>query len=137
VPFLRFKKPTSPFLSRIIKDKSVQRQSRLDLLDRLEILGLWADDEEAWDVMTSEDNAKCVSGDVGWDLRIGEGKDLRGGWGREIVKARRRVERDLKLQKKAWLETGRKMAEIVEMENSMAETERIERKKKMESRRMA
>jgi len=122
VPFLRFKKEMSPFLSRVIKDKSVQRQRRLDLLDGFEVEGLWGADEERWDELVER------GGETG---KIGGG----GSWSEEVEMAKRKVERDLKVQKKTWLETGRRMAEIVWQEKELAEKEKLVRNGDKERKR--
>ena len=46
---LRFKKPQSPFLSRIIRDHQTQRERRFDLLYALEHQLVLARSEDEWD----------------------------------------------------------------------------------------
>ena len=49
VPILRFKKPQSPFLSRIIRDTVKTREARLSLCVKLHDLLRYAHDEDEWD----------------------------------------------------------------------------------------
>ena len=49
VPILQFKKPQSPFLSRMIRDIIETRQKRVDLQHRLKEQVQWAREEDAWD----------------------------------------------------------------------------------------
>jgi hypothetical protein len=51
-PFLRIKKPQSPFLSRVLNDKIIQRQKRRDNLDAMEGAYALARDEQEWDIAT-------------------------------------------------------------------------------------
>ncbi|KAL2043642.1 hypothetical protein N7G274_003949 [Stereocaulon virgatum] len=54
VPFLRFKKPQSPFLSRIIRDTIKTREARYLLAARLQDLLAHANDEDLWDWTLAE-----------------------------------------------------------------------------------
>ena len=49
VPILQFKKPQSPFLSRMIRDIIETRQKRVDLQHKLKEQVQWARGEDAWD----------------------------------------------------------------------------------------
>ena len=49
VPILRFKKPQSPFLSRMIRDIIETRQKRVDLQNKLKDQVQWARGEDVWD----------------------------------------------------------------------------------------
>ncbi len=49
VPILQFKKPQSPFLSRIIRDTIKTRQKRVDLQHKLKDQVQWAQGEDVWD----------------------------------------------------------------------------------------
>ena len=49
VPILQFKKPQSPFLSRMIRDIIKTRQKRVDLQHNLKEQVQWARGEDAWD----------------------------------------------------------------------------------------
>ncbi|KAL8985201.1 MAG: hypothetical protein Q9205_001022 [Flavoplaca limonia] len=49
IPFLRFKKPQSPFLSHMIRKKTDEREKRVVRIQRLEKLLPLAEDEDRWD----------------------------------------------------------------------------------------
>lgn len=51
VPILQFKKPQSPFLSRMIRDIIETRQKRVDLQIRLKDQVQWARGEDVWDFL--------------------------------------------------------------------------------------
>ena len=52
---LRFKKPQSPFLSRVIRDHQTQRERRFDLLYALEHQFVLARSEDDWDSILLEE----------------------------------------------------------------------------------
>ncbi|KAI4245477.1 MAG: hypothetical protein L6R40_002538 [Gallowayella cf. fulva] len=51
IPILRFKKPQSPFLSHMIRQKNDEREKRIDRTQRLENLLPLAEDEDRWDAI--------------------------------------------------------------------------------------
>ena len=109
------------------------------MVDKLEIEALFAKDEDAWEGMVSgsvgEEEGKSSGGVVHGEV---EGREaLESGWSEEVVKARKGLEKDLKVQKRQWLEIGRKMGKIVEMEEQMAIEERMHRNEEKEGKRKA
>jgi hypothetical protein len=52
LPFLRIKKPQSPFLSRVLNDKILQRQKRRDAIDMMGELTTIGRAEQQWDIAT-------------------------------------------------------------------------------------
>ncbi|KAI4188628.1 MAG: hypothetical protein L6R41_002006 [Letrouitia leprolyta] len=56
IPFLRFRKPQSPFLSYVIRKKNDEREKRVDRLQALERCLLFADDEDEWDRILRKDH---------------------------------------------------------------------------------
>ncbi|KAI4208194.1 MAG: hypothetical protein LQ349_009756 [Xanthoria aureola] len=54
IPFLRFKKPQSPFLSHMIRKKTEEREKRITRTQRLEKLLPLAEDEDRWDDIVKE-----------------------------------------------------------------------------------
>lgn len=89
----------------------------------LEVWGFWGRDEDEWDGIV-----EGRSGGRG-------GNSGKGRWEEEVEKAKRYIERELREQKKTWLETGRKMAEIVWKEKELAEKEKVERRAEKERKR--
>lgn len=114
-------------MSRVIRDKSWQRQKRLDLVQGLEVWGLWGGDEDVWDSVTESSRKLRGRGDGG--------KGVEGRWEEEVEKSKRFIERELREQKKTWLETGRKMADIVWKEKGLAEKEKAERRNEKDRKR--
>lgn len=64
IPFLRYKKPQSPFLSHMIREKTRERIKRVDKIQALEKAGSFAEDEDQWDRILWEVN-RVSPGDGG------------------------------------------------------------------------
>ncbi|KAL9580749.1 MAG: hypothetical protein Q9212_004305 [Teloschistes hypoglaucus] len=56
LPFLRYKKPQSPFLSHMIREKTRERLKRVDRIQALEKTLAFAEDEDQWDRILWEVN---------------------------------------------------------------------------------
>ncbi|KAL9604545.1 MAG: hypothetical protein Q9219_000510 [cf. Caloplaca sp. 3 TL-2023] len=56
IPFLRFKKPQSPYLSYIIRTKNVEREKRIAKIQSLEEQLFVAEEEDEWDRILQETN---------------------------------------------------------------------------------
>ncbi|KAI9722377.1 MAG: hypothetical protein M1812_001849 [Candelaria pacifica] len=125
IPFLRFKKPQSPFLSRIIRDKIKQRTRRFDLMHALENSIQAAEDEDRWDDMIREEYG------IGDGIGDGIGKERRSGprWVDEVHNGKRIVKARITQQEVRFGEIGRRMQEIVEKEGELARVERGQRRK--------
>lgn len=134
-PFLRFKKPQSPFLARILRQKVKTKQRRFNELEELEETFAVGEHEERW-----EDNLKRPFGmeengsmPGSSEVKSWDGKLLPEGRGEmpwQMVSYRRRgaifgqMGRDVK---KA-AEMGQRMMEILEREKELAEKEGRERR---------
>ena len=71
VPILRFKKPQSPFLSRIIRDTIKTREARLALAARLQDLLAHANDEDLWDwILTKHAGISKSDSEQDWSSEI-------------------------------------------------------------------
>jgi hypothetical protein len=103
-PFLRFKKPQSPFLSRVIRDKTKQKQKRVDALNLIDEQVHWAEQEQAWDGMLGLD-------------RDGQS------WERDMVRARSYVRSSLRESEEQARSLTARMLEIVDEETRMANEE--------------
>jgi hypothetical protein len=110
IPFLRFKKPQSPFLSRIIRDKIQTRQMRYNRLEELEALISEAAEEDTWDRIL-----KVTCG-------IGMGY-YEGYWVDELLQARQAVNSSLNRAQEANFKIAQKMQEIVAKETLLFEEE--------------
>jgi hypothetical protein len=111
LPYLRFKKPQSPYLSRVLRDKLEQRQKQMDHIDRLEMDLRWAADEDAWDKLV--------------DHRFGR---IEQSWQTELLTAKKELWTRLNVQSKRAKETARRMLSIVDEEKRLYEEERKVRK---------
>ncbi|KAI9745791.1 MAG: hypothetical protein M1835_002532, partial [Candelina submexicana] len=129
VPFLRFKKPQSPFLSRIIRDKIKQRTRHFNLMHALEDSVQAAADEDRWDELILEEYG--VGDGVGL-----EGKGARGKWVDAVRSGRKFVGAMINEHEMKCREVGRKMQRIVEREEELARRERGERKRVQSRERM-
>lgn len=109
-PMLRFKRPQSPFLSRVIRNK-IDRSDRhyRNMKELIEVRLPEAEDEDNWEKILGV-------------------KDERGGFGhamQDVIRIRQGVEAAHVEKRNAM---AQKMMEIVERERELAEREKIERK---------
>ena len=109
IPHLRFKKPQSPFLSRVIRDKIRQREKRFDCSQLLKAEITMAQAEDNWDSILKH-NCGIEDDDSGLWITVPVAA-------LQLVKA--------KIQASHFKNTklGRKMYDIVEMEKALAEKE--------------
>jgi hypothetical protein len=119
LPFLRFKKPQSSFLSRVLRDKLNQRQRLQNHMMRLEPDIVWAAHEDEWERLVGE-------------------KQGPGGWPKyetEMTRAKEEPENKLlKIQLKAQ-EVAGQMLKIVDEEKRLLKEERIQRQKEKKRKR--
>ena len=111
MPFLRIKKPQSPFLSRIIRDTVNTRERRLALAGRLASETLVAEDEDEWDNILQQHFGLDHAGEEPWQ--------------REVKLASDKVHQMQidAIQKRVNLSA--KMFAIVEQEKALAEEEKL------------
>ena len=112
IPFLRFKKPQSPYLSRIITDKIKKRERRLILFNDMMDKAVLADKEDDWD------DILCRT--CGLDSAQEDGR-----WATPFLDAAREVAAKKNMEEDKAIELARKMYEIVEQEKALAGKERI------------
>ncbi|KAH8808593.1 hypothetical protein F5884DRAFT_377246 [Xylogone sp. PMI_703] len=121
--FLRFKKPQSEYLSRVLRDKLKQKINRTDAIQRIEEDLEWARAEEIW-----EDMVRAETGE-----RIGDG----GGWSRDLAQARHRIWTLMNARQAKDKEMASKFLEIAEKEKVLYDQERALRKHEKNMRNMA
>ncbi|MCJ1436305.1 hypothetical protein MMC27_005683 [Xylographa pallens] len=109
IPHLRFKKPQSPFLSRVIRDKIRQREKRFDRSQLLKAEIDMARAEDEWDSILKHN--------------CGIEDDDSGSWIRAPVIALQEVKAKIQDSHLKNTELGRKMYDIIEMEKALAEKE--------------
>ena len=116
IPFLRFKKPQSPYLSRVIRDKIKRRSRRFDQLYDLEHQIVLAQEEDRWD--------KILYETCGLRKRTGKRHSARpASWVTAILQARDAISSTLKEETSKNAEMARKMHSIVEQEKILAAKE--------------
>lgn len=112
LPFLRIKKPQSPFLSRVLDDKIKQRQKRNNHLERLCQEKMWAEGEELWDDAIG---VKRGPNEVGWVDAP--------------TRAVTEISRNMRSLDRKNLERQRLYWEIVQKEKQLAVAEKVEKQK--------
>ncbi|KAL9120926.1 MAG: hypothetical protein Q9187_002516 [Circinaria calcarea] len=125
IPFLRFKKPQSPYLSRIIRDKVKQHSRRFDHLYDLEHQIVLAKDEDHWDKILDETCGLRRETENGDDVRFTS-------WATVVQHARAIVSWKLREETLNNAETARKMYSIIEQEKTLAAREQDQGKKAAE-----
>jgi hypothetical protein len=135
--FLRVKKPSSPFLDRVLMDKIKQKEKRFNKLAELALGIELAKDEQQWEKIVAEKLAEEGGGNNEWLESKGKNWGLArglgsGGWHDASAMATSQIyqhlERDLTRSK----EQGERMIELVKKERALWEKERDERKKSMD-----
>ncbi|KAI9775640.1 MAG: hypothetical protein M1839_000965 [Geoglossum umbratile] len=117
IPFLRFKKPQSPFLSRVLRTKINWRQKLVDRRNRLAEEEVLASGEDLWDRLLREQH--CV----------GRGRDANPAWAEWYAKC---IGLTAMAEKNSWSrdrELAGRMQKIVDRERELAEKEKRERKR--------
>jgi hypothetical protein len=117
IPFLRFKKPQSPFLSRVLRTKINWRQKLVDRKNRLVEEEVLASGEDLWDRLLREQH--CV----------GQGQDANPAWAEWYAKC---IGLTAMAEENSWSRDRKlagRMQEIVDRERELAEKEKRERKR--------
>ncbi|KAI4189844.1 MAG: hypothetical protein LQ348_003744 [Seirophora lacunosa] len=115
VPFLRFKKPQSPFLSYIIRKKNLEREKRVDRMHALEKQLGKAEDEDEWDKIL-RDHHQISTDDNGtrWATAT-----------REALNDVKQVHQNNTVKR---MEIAQRMFDIYQEESKLADKERLERR---------
>jgi len=109
IPFLRFKKPQSPFLSRVIRNKIRQREKRFDHVKLLDGEIARAQAEDEWDSILGHN--------------CGIENDTEVPWIAAPVSALQEVKGKIQASHYKNTRLGRKMYDIVKKEKALAEEE--------------
>ena len=123
-PFLRFKKPQSKYLGRLIRDSSTTRQRRFDRVwefkSQLEI----AEEEDEWDLILKQ---KCqVKLDETWVS-----------WGKEVESALNSTYEALNEKRRKQAKMAEKLLEIIRKEQLLAQEEKMKRRDEKHKARKA
>lgn len=136
MPFLRFKKPQSPFLSRVLRGKLVQRHKLFESIKHIdEEAGMVANWEDQWDSYVLQQLEK-----EGGDTEAWAEKEKLGaldGYRKEVKNATSDVWDRLNKGLEKGKEISERMIEIVEREKALQREERSARRhaKKVEKNR--
>ena len=118
IPFLRFKKPQSPFLSRIIRNKIRKRERLFNILYELQHSLKMAQEEDRWDKILRE---KCGVGDTkGKRMTVVERS-----WAAVTRDALYETSRKLRAEHSRNALIASKMHEIIVKETALAMEERL------------
>ncbi|KAL8780709.1 MAG: hypothetical protein Q9213_006355 [Squamulea squamosa] len=115
IPFLRFKKPQSYFLSHMIRKKTHEREKRIARTQRLENLLPLAEDEDRWD-----DILKKMHG-----ISSNDNGTIWASATREALSHVKRVHKDNTIKR---MHTAQRMFDIMERERQLADQEKLERR---------
>lgn len=153
VPFLRFKKPQSPFLSRVLRDKIRGKQRRFDRMGEVEEKGMLGEREEEWEgIVEAQLGGKIGKREKGggerdWAEVWNEGKVVERGkrkgngekeerWGAREKAYKYEIMGSVILDAKNSRRIGDRMLEIVDREKELRAKEDKERRiEKMRKKR--
>ncbi|KAI9834575.1 MAG: hypothetical protein M1819_002951 [Sarea resinae] len=140
-PFLRFKKPQSPYLSRVLRDKIFHRVKIFDRMYAFEGMILQAEREDQWDNIVRDMHGvsagptttiigrRGARGGAGERTgRIGRGLDDEPSWTAELREGHKDCKSQLHRHTVEASQLAAKMQAIVDREGELAAQERIERK---------
>ena len=111
IPFLRFKKPQSPFLSHMIRKKTDEREKRIVRTQRLEKLLPLAEDEDRWD-----DTVRNING-----ISSNDGGTTWAWATREALTHVKKIHKDNTIKR---MHTAQRMFDIVEEQRKLADQEK-------------
>ncbi|PBP26934.1 DNA repair protein [Diplocarpon rosae] len=128
LPFLRFKKPQSPFLSRVLKAKITQKNRRIQRLEEMTEMIEMGDAEDIWDdtILRQMEKERGTEGvmelvQAGWD----EGES----WCTESQYCKWVVSKSIEREHVRASVLGKKMLRIVEREKELWAEEKRQRKR--------
>lgn len=106
IPFLRFKRPQSPYLSRVIGDKVVQKQKKIDLKSQLETAELIANYENEWEDTVLQQIERNVEGGIEdggsnewWSEGWGKGIGVDEGWDISVMQAQKEIDAAIRVER--------------------------------------
>ena len=122
LPMLRFKKPQSAFLSRVLNDKIERRIKLYDDLRSLEEEIHMARQEDEWDRLLSEE---CWVGN--WDDELPGKEEF---WADSVMYAIHDTRRRIEADKRRTSDLARRLYGVVEKEKALAALEKKQAKEK-------
>ena len=122
-PFLRFKKPQSPYLGRLIRDSLRTKTKRNNRTDEIRALIEFGNDEDVWD--------EIVEFTCGLSRTIENNS-----WARESRKELNSAMELIHGTRKRRADMGEKLQKIVEQEQELADAEKAKRRREKKRTRM-
>jgi hypothetical protein len=132
IPFLRFKKPQSPFLARVLRQKLATKQKRLDLIDDLDEQIAIGEHEDKWEENLRRPFGMEENSDMATTSRSERdaGKEREGEvpWLMNSYWSRGQVYKKMGADIEKAQKVGVKMLEVVDREKELWEAERRQRR---------
>ncbi|KAI9848125.1 MAG: E2 ubiquitin-conjugating protein mms2 [Thelocarpon superellum] len=132
LPFLRFKKPQSPFLSQVLRNKTRQKDRRYQVLRALEVSMPMAEHEDQWDRIVAVYGAREGSVD---GARVQHGERL--SWSKAAREEVAALKARLWKEEERRTELARRFYAIVEKERELAMEDKAKRGRERKDRRAA
>lgn len=128
---LRFKKPQSPFLSRVIRNKHKAQHKRMELNRRMADVAEVAQIEDTWEEIVVEKVLDEVpEGEREWLAKEGRGWGmLDRGWSREYLLASQQAKSIWQSEMDRSIDHGQRMVKILEEEKVLWKKEKNERRR--------
>ena len=126
-PFMRFKKPQPPFLSRVLRDKILQKAKWITHLKRLEFELKDARQEDRWDRLVAQMEESFASTTASNDRTAYPGVTAEPSWKAAIERGLRHLSSRLSSLERKNIILARKMQKIVDQERELVEKEQRER----------
>lgn len=132
IPFLRFKRPQSPYLGRIIRDKMTQKKRRFDHVTHMDEMIKMAFSENQFDrLLLAEARNEATMGEKGREMRswLRENEQLfKENWATDMIGVRDEVLRVTMTELEKGVERSRRLLAIMDKDGELLEKERKEKK---------
>ncbi|KAL8693009.1 MAG: hypothetical protein Q9218_002066 [Villophora microphyllina] len=115
IPFIRYKKPQSPFLGHMIREKTIEREKRIDRIQGLEEALPLAEDEDQWDRIL-------------WDMNQVSGNDKGVRWASAVYEAHSDAKNVHARNTRKRVEAAERMFDIVQEQRRLANKDKLERR---------
>ena len=126
-PFLRFKKPQSQFLSRVLRQKVQRKQKRADYLEKMQMHIEMGREEALWEEVVLDELYSEGGNLESHEIRRRLGEDWGnndGTWMKDTIHARNVMTENALAEQMRAKALGEKMLEIVEKETKLWREER-------------
>ncbi|KAH8784137.1 hypothetical protein F5882DRAFT_356628 [Hyaloscypha sp. PMI_1271] len=135
LPFLRFKRPQSRYLGRVLRDKLEQKIRRWGAIEECDSMMEVGESEGVWEGKVARQVRKELAKERFFAKGEEGGKERRSMWAAEAARQKWVLWEKVSKENKLSLEKGEKMLEIVERERELWLQERQERRDEKRARR--